>query len=168
MLSEDLTTRLRMLRLLAMDVDGTLTDGGVYIFEDGREFRRFDIKDGLGLKAVQAAGIEVVWISAASGEAALHRARRLGIQAVHFGVPEKSALLKRLCQEKDLPLEQAAYIGDDLTDLEVMRCAGIAFAPCDAAGEVRQAAAVVTQASAGHGAVREVCDLILWSHQQHA
>jgi 3-deoxy-D-manno-octulosonate 8-phosphate phosphatase (KDO 8-P phosphatase) len=103
MVNEELLNRLKTIRLLAMDIDGTLTDGGVYVFEDGREFRRFDIKDGLGLKAMQSAGIEVVWLSSAVCEAALHRARRLGISQVHFGVQDKGALLERLCREKGLP-----------------------------------------------------------------
>jgi 3-deoxy-D-manno-octulosonate 8-phosphate phosphatase (KDO 8-P phosphatase) len=163
MLPEDLTTRLNRLRLLAMDVDGTLTDGGVYMLADGQEFRRFDIKDGLGLKAVMGAGIRILWLSAASSASALHRARKLGIQDAFFGVQDKAAFLEQFCQEQNIPLESVAYIGDDLTDLQIMRRVGAAFAPCDAASLVRQAAGYVTRARGGFGAVREVCDLVLAS-----
>ncbi len=161
MIAENLARLLPRLRLLALDVDGTLTDGGVYVLEDGQEFRRFDIKDGLGLKAAIQAGLRVLWLSAGSCDAARHRARRLDVQDVYFGVQDKFPFLEQFCLEHDIPLEFVAYIGDDLTDLEVMRRVGAAFAPCDAASPVRQVAAYVTQARGGYGAVREVCDLIL-------
>jgi 3-deoxy-D-manno-octulosonate 8-phosphate phosphatase (KDO 8-P phosphatase) len=158
---DEIEEHLRHVRLLAMDIDGTLTDGGVYVLEDGQEYRRFDIKDGLGLKQVQDAGVQVVWISSGNCEAALHRASRLGIKDVYSGIKDKGSFLQQVSFNKGLPLESFAYIGDDLTDLEAMRLAGIAFATSDAASQVQQFATITTQASGGHGAVREVCDLIL-------
>ncbi len=164
--NDGIEERLRRVRLLAMDIDGTLTDGGVYVLEGGQEFRRFDIKDGLGLKQVLEAGIQVVWISSGACEAALHRARKLGIFDVFYGITDKGSFLEQVCFHKGLTIDRVAYIGDDLTDLEAMQKAGIAFAPSDAASQVKQAAACVTQARGGYGAVREVCDLILQTQKK--
>jgi len=153
--------KLRNIRLLAMDIDGVLTDGGVYVFENGQEFRRFDIKDGLGLKQVMAKGIQIAWISAGVCKAAHHRAQRLGITEVHLGVKDKSSFLEQICQEKDISLGNVAYIGDDLTDLAVMQKVGMACAPADAVDGVKRVASYITRAPAGQGAVREICDLLL-------
>lgn len=159
--SADLRTQLSRVRLLAMDVDGVLTDGGVYVLDDGKELRRFNIKDGLGLKQVMAQGIVVAWISSGTSEAVKHRAGRLGISEAHIGVEDKIALLRQLCLVRGIPLQQVAYIGDDLADAEPMRAVGLALAPADATDEIRRLAGYVTLADGGQGAVREICDLLL-------
>lgn len=153
--------KLRNIRLLAMDIDGVLTDGGVYVFENGQELRRFNIKDGLGIKQVMQKGIQVVWISAGVCEAAHHRAQRLGIEEVYLGVADKASFLEQICREKDIPFGNVAYIGDDLTDLGVMQLVGMACAPMDAVEGIKKIAGYITQAKAGQGAVREICDLLL-------
>ena len=153
--------QLDKIRLLAMDIDGVLTDGGVYMFEDGTEFRRFNIKDGLGLKRVMKAGIQVLWLSAGECEAARHRGKNLGITEIYLGVADKAKLLVQRCQALGIKPNQVAYIGDDLTDLAVMGLVGAACAPADAAPEVRGAAMIVTEAPGGGGAVREICDRLL-------
>ena len=155
--------KFRNIRLLAMDIDGVLTDGGVYILESGQEFRRFDIKDGLGIKQVMEKGIQVVWISAGVCKAALHRANKLGVSEVHLGVSDKRQCLEKICSEKDIPMDRVAYIGDDLTDLDVIEQVGLPCAPINAIEKVRQAVCYVTQAQGGHSAVREICDLLLLS-----
>ena len=153
--------KFRNIRLLAMDIDGVLTDGGVYILESGQEFRRFDIKDGLGIKQVMEKGIQVVWISAGVCKAARHRAQRLGITEVHLGVTDKASFLEQICQEKEISLDNVAYIGDDLTDLAVMQKVGMACAPADAVDGMKRVASYVTRAPAGQGAVREICDFLI-------
>lgn len=160
-MSNDVKQLFRNIRLLALDCDGVLTDGGVYVLEDGTEFRRFDIKDGLGLKRVMERGIEVAIISNSTSTAVAHRAGRLGIKHVRLGVENKLAALQELCSQLNLSLSQVAYIGDDLTDVPVLNAVGLPCAPADAVEEVRYAALYVTRQQGGHGAIREVVDWIL-------
>jgi 3-deoxy-D-manno-octulosonate 8-phosphate phosphatase (KDO 8-P phosphatase) len=149
------------IKLLAMDIDGVLTDGGVYISEEGNETRRFDIKDGLGLKKVMAEGIQVIWVSSGVCEAARSRANGLGIDEVHLGVVDKLGLLERICDENGITLDKVAYIGDDLTDVTALKRVGLACAPKDAVESIKRFTHYITEARGGHGAVREVCDLLL-------
>jgi len=161
----DLNERLQRIRLLAMDVDGVLTDGGVYIFENGEEFRRFDIKDGLGLKRAMERGIQVVWISAGSCEATLTRAKNLGVQGTFLQVEDKAQFLEQYCKQNAIPLETVAYIGDDLTDLKIMQRVTLPCAPADADECVKEAALLITTKPGGHGAVREICDMLIHSRE---
>jgi 3-deoxy-D-manno-octulosonate 8-phosphate phosphatase (KDO 8-P phosphatase) len=160
-MDKDLQERIAKIRLLVMDSDGVLTDGGVYMDEEGREFRRFDIKDGLGLKRVMEAGIAVAIISASSIESVRHRAEKLGISEVHIGIQDKLFVLQEICQRLGITLDQVAYIGDDLADLAILREVSLACAPADAVEEVKAVAKLVTSRPGGHGAVREVCDVIV-------
>lgn len=161
MSNPELGKRLRQVRLLALDVDGVLTDGGVYIGEDGHELRRFDIKDGLGLKRVMAAGIIVAIISSSPVAAVAYRAQRLGIEEVHLGITDKLLTLREICERYAVALEQVCYVGDDLVDLPVLEAVGLPCATADAVNQVRQVALYVTQARGGYGAVREICDLLI-------
>lgn len=160
-ITPELIERFKKVKLLALDVDGVLTDGGVYIAGDGTEFRCFDIKDGLGLKRVMEAGIEVAIISSGTCKSVLHRARQLGIKEVHIGVEDKLDVLKSICSAKQISLEDVCYIGDDLPDLPVMMAVGLACAPADAVEEVKEISDVITTESGGKGVVRRVCNLIL-------
>lgn len=160
MIDKGLHERLNNVRLLALDVDGVLTDGGVYLLEDGQQLRRFDIKDGLGLKRVLECGIQVVILSTSNVKIVQHRARALGIEDVFLNVVDKKAVLERICQRRDMGLKAVAYMGDDLTDLPVLQAVGFPCAPADAVEAVKEAAVYVTQAAGGRGAVREVCDLL--------
>lgn len=156
----DLHARLSQVRLLALDSDGVLTDGGVYVMDDGREFRRFDIKDGLGLKRVMEAGIHVAILSGSRCTSIVHRAQTLGISQVYVGVENKLSLLSQICEQLQITLQQVAYIGDDLPDLPVLECVGLPCAPSDADSAVLASAVIVTSRPAGYGAVREVCDYL--------
>jgi len=162
-MNPEIQRRAQRIRLLALDVDGVLTDGGVYVLEDGTEFRRFDIKDGLGLKRVMEAGIEVAIISVSDSQAVVHRAKRLGIVHVYTGCYDKLEQLMRLCQTLGISLSEVAYMGDDLTDLPVLERVGLALAPADAVREVRQVAHIITTSRGGYGAVREVCEMVVLS-----
>jgi 3-deoxy-D-manno-octulosonate 8-phosphate phosphatase (KDO 8-P phosphatase) len=159
-LPETVIAALRRVRLLALDSDGVLTDGGVYVGEDGREFRRFDIKDGLGLKRVMERGIAVAVLSSSPVEAVRHRCAWLGIAEVHLGVVDKVACLKDLCTRLGVSLDQVAYMGDDLADLPVMQIVGLPCGPADTVHEVRTVVRLITVRPGGHGAVRELCDLL--------
>jgi len=147
--------------LLFLDVDGVMTDGHILIGEDGRELKSFHVKDGLGLKVLQAAGIEVVIVSSRSSSAVLRRAEELGIASVHQGVADKARLCRHVMAERGLDREQAASMGDDLPDLAMFQVTGVRIAVADGAEEVRRAAHYVTHRKGGKGAVREACEWLL-------
>lgn len=148
-------------RLLALDVDGVLTDGGLLYDGQGGESKQFHVQDGQALRFLLDQGLEVALISGRTSAAVATRARELGIRHVHQGIKDKPAALAALLQELGLGLPQVAYMGDDLPDLRVMRQVGFSAAPADARPEVRQAARLVTQAAGGRGAVRELAEHLL-------
>ncbi len=149
------------IKLLILDVDGTLTDGGLYFSAEGPMLKRFDVHDGLGLVRLQEAGVEVALVSADASPIARARADKLGIRAVFTVCGEKVTLVQRLLKERRLSPDEALYMGDDVTDLAAMSKVGNTAAPASAIPEVLEAVDYVTTKSGGHGAVREVCDLIL-------
>ncbi|MFL0603889.1 KdsC family phosphatase [Cylindrospermopsis raciborskii] len=153
-------TKFSQVDLLVLDVDGVLTDGSLYYTETGQELKKFNVKDGLGLKRVMQLGIVVAILSASASRATLHRAKHLGISHVFIEVEDKLAQLKALCDKLEIDLDRVAYLGDDLVDLPAMRAVGCPIAVADAMPENRAAAIYVTQSRGGEGAVREVCDLI--------
>jgi 3-deoxy-D-manno-octulosonate 8-phosphate phosphatase (KDO 8-P phosphatase) len=158
-----LLNQLTKVKLLALDVDGVLTDGGLYYTETGKELKKFNVKDGLGLKRLISVGVEVAIISANRSQATLHRAKKLGITHVFTGIEDKLTTLKSLCQTLNLNLSQVAYMGDDLTDLPILKVVGCPMTVADAIADNRACALYVTSRNGGQGAVREVCDLILTS-----
>jgi 3-deoxy-D-manno-octulosonate 8-phosphate phosphatase (KDO 8-P phosphatase) len=148
-------------KLLALDVDGVLTDGGLYYTEEGQELKKFNVKDGLGLQRLLKQGVEVAIISANSSQATLHRAQKLGISHVFIGCKDKLPVLQKLCDTLQILLGEVAYVGDDLTDLPILKTVGFPMAVADAMAENRDCAVYVTEKKGGEAAVREICDLIL-------
>ena len=155
---EDMAAKIK---LLILDVDGVMTDGRIIINEKGEEIKRFDVKDGLGLKLLMRSGIDVIIITGRKSRAVEYRAKDLGIREIYQGVKDKKSLFTGLIQRKKLKKDQVCCIGDDLPDLPIFDRAGIAIAVRDAAPEVRDAADFITKNRGGYGAVREVCELIL-------
>ncbi|MEW5833537.1 MAG: HAD-IIIA family hydrolase [Pseudomonadota bacterium] len=160
-LPADLLTRAARIRLAAFDVDGTLTDGRLHYAEDGRETKVFHVHDGLGLKRLQANGIEVAIVTARISHAVTLRAEELGIAHVYQGQGDKRACLGDLLDALNLKPEQAAFVGDDLPDLPPMRLAGLAVATANAHPWVVERAHWQTSRRGGEGAAREVSDLLL-------
>lgn len=158
--------RLSQVKLLALDVDGVLTDGGLYYTNSGEELKKFNVKDGQGIKLVIQAGIEVVIISASNSAATLHRAKKLGIKRAFIGIEDKLATLEQICQELNLSLAQVAYVGDDLNDLPILKSVGCPLTVADAIPENLAQAVYVTELPGGQGAVREICNLLLQVHQR--
>ena len=156
-----LTERLKPLRLIAFDVDGVLTDGGLYLSDSGEEFKRFNSLDGHGLKMLKSSGVELAIITGRRSQCVSQRAANLGIRHLHQGVEDKLATMRALLAELNLPPQAAAYMGDDVVDLPVMRHVGAAFSVPGAPQLVRDRAHYVSQRAAGCGAVREVCELIM-------
>ena len=148
------------IKLLGLDIDGVLTDGGVTWDANGVVSRRFDIKDGLGLVRFQRAGGTVVVISSSTSTVGIDRLTGLGVTEIFTGVENKAHTLTEVMARLNIGREQAAFMGDDLPDLGCFDRVRLALAPQDAAAEVRQRADYVTAAPGGHGAVREVCDAI--------
>ncbi len=156
-----------IIRLFALDVDGTLTDGGVYLDGSGSEYKRFDVRDGMGFALLRRAGVEIAWISGRFSAATARRASELQVFRLFNGVEEKLPALQALTEELGISLEETAYMGDDVNDLACLRSAGLALAPSDAVEEVRSAADMVTPSRAGHGAVRDAAEFIL-AHNRRA
>ncbi len=150
-----------MIRLFAMDVDGTLTDGGLILHGAGGESKRFDVQDGLGIVRLQAAGVEVAFVSGRRSAVTLRRAEELGVRVCRQGVGDKLAVLRELAGERGLNAAEVAFAGDDLNDLECLRWAGWGVAVANAVPEAKEVADVVTRASGGAGAMREAAELLL-------
>jgi 3-deoxy-D-manno-octulosonate 8-phosphate phosphatase (KDO 8-P phosphatase) len=155
------TNRLATVRALILDVDGVLTDGGLYYTESGEEMKRFDVRDGQGLVLLREAGVLVALVTRKTSQIVTRRAAALGITEVHQDVRDKRAMVEALLARHDIAPAAACFVGDDVNDLPAMSYVGLAAAPADAVPRVRAAAALVTRAPAGHGAVRELCDQLL-------
>lgn len=154
------------IKLLALDVDGILTDGGLYYSESGEVSKKFNVKDGKGIQLLMRSGIEVAIISANDSPATNYRARKLGIENCFIGVEDKLIVLINLCKKLNLSLAQVAYMGDDLNDLPVLNAVGFPLTVADAIPENKAVAKYVTNQSGGQGAVREICNLLLTSVSQ--
>jgi 3-deoxy-D-manno-octulosonate 8-phosphate phosphatase (KDO 8-P phosphatase) len=148
-------------RLLALDVDGVLTDGRIYYGNDGEELKAFNIKDGLGIKLLRKSGVKVAIITGRQSEIVARRARELGIEDVVQGRDDKREALLELCQRHQLTIEECAYMGDDLPDLGAVVAVGLGLTVADAADAVREAADWISESAGGCGAVREACEFIL-------
>jgi 3-deoxy-D-manno-octulosonate 8-phosphate phosphatase (KDO 8-P phosphatase) len=161
-MSRSVSSRLlKRVRALVLDVDGVLTDGGMYYGPQGEGLKRFNVKDGLGLRLVGEAGIVIALISGENSEIVRRRAEKLRIDDVFVGVEDKLQTLKTFLVVKKLSLEDVAYVGDDLNDLPVLKAVGLPVAVADAVAPVKKAARWVTTRRGGDAAVREVCDALL-------
>ncbi len=157
----EILKRAENVRLLLLDVDGVLTDGQIVVAADGSEIKSFCVHDGMGIKLLQMAGIEVAVLTSRISPPLAHRARELGIKTVIQGSLHKLELYLELLREKGLKDYQVAYMGDDWIDLPVLKRVGLAVSVPGAWPPVKEYVHYVTNLPGGHGAVREVCDLIL-------
>ena len=157
------TTDFEKIKLILSDVDGVLTDGGISFDNNGVESKQFHIKDGLGIKMWQRAGFRFGILTARTSHIVKIRSAELGIDIVRQGFESKLPTAETLAQSMNLSLEEVCYIGDDLTDLPVIRAVGLGVAVADAVSELLSAADLVTQKAGGKGAVRELIEQILRS-----
>lgn len=155
--------RLRKIKLILLDVDGTMTDGGIYINADGTQTKRFNSLDGEGIRRAMDFGIEVGIVSAAgmAKDIINTRAKLLGITRVHAERSNKLDVAKNWALELNLSSENVAYMGDDIIDVEVMKWCGISSAPANSHKTAKEVATYITNMSGGNGAVREFIDLIM-------
>lgn len=159
--SAALRNKARKIKLLLLDVDGVLTDGGIYIDNRGIESKRFDVRDGQGITLLRNAGVQVGFITGRFSNVVRVRARELGVKILYQGVQKKLAAYERAKQRTGLPDECIAYVGDDVADIEILRRTGLAVVVRDAWAGAKPHAHYVTKAGGGRGAVREVADLLL-------
>ena len=159
--ASDPARRAANVRLLCVDVDGVLTDAGMYYGSDGEVLKKFNTRDGMGLARVREAGVAVALISGEDSAIVHARAAKLSIEDIFTGVSNKRAVIEELCAKRQIELEEVAFIGDDLNDLSALECVGLACAVADAAEPVKAVAHYVTDRRGGDGAVREVCELLI-------
>ena len=164
----ELLLRAQGIKLVFFDVDGVLTDGGLYFGETGETIKRFHTLDGHGLKLLQRAGIVPAVITGRDSKALRLRLAALGIEHVHYGKEDKQPAAEETLKTLGLDWSQAAAMGDDWPDLPVMQRCALACAPPNAHVEVKAMAHYVTQASGGQGAARELCDLLLVASGKYA
>lgn len=153
--------RAARIRLLILDVDGVLTDGGLLYGASGEETKRFHVHDGLALVAARKAGLQVAVLSSRASAAVTRRMTELGVSEVHQGVGDKASVLVALCERLGVPTSAVAMMGDDLPDLAAMGRVGLALAPANAVAEVKRAAHWVARRRGGDGAVREAVEMLL-------
>ena len=161
-----LNEKAKKIRLLLLDVDGVMTDGGIILDSSGGEIKAFNEKDGHGIKLLMRAGVEVGILSGRESPVVTRRAEELGISLVKQRSLNKAGTFREILEERSLKEEEVAYIGDDLTDLPVLRKAGLSAAVADAVEEVKKEADYVTTRPGGRGAVRELIELILKSQDK--
>lgn len=158
---QDVYHRAQRIRLAIFDVDGVLTDGSLYFTDSGEELKAFNVRDGHGMKMLQACGVRLAIITSRSSRCVELRARNLGIDLLYQGVADKLATFQELLAQLKLDVAAAAYMGDDVIDLPVMQRCGLALTVAEAPAAVKNHAHYVSQAPGGRGAVREVCELIM-------
>jgi 3-deoxy-D-manno-octulosonate 8-phosphate phosphatase (KDO 8-P phosphatase) len=153
--------RASRVELLVLDVDGVLTDGSLYLGDNGVEYKAFYSRDGHGIKLLMATGVEVAVVTGRRSAVVADRMAALGVTRVHQGDDGKRPILDRMLREMGIDGERVACVGDDLVDLPMMRACGLAVAVADADPRVLRGAHWRTRSAGGRGAVREVCELIL-------
>lgn len=157
----ELKARLRQIKMLLTDVDGVLTDCGMYYTEKGDEIKKFNTRDGMGVVLLQRVGVKVGIITKERSEIVARRAVKLGITEVHQGVTRKIKALAEICKRHNLNTQEVCYIGDDVNDVPVLKEVGLGVAPADAVPQAKAAAFYVTEKKGGEGVVREVANMIL-------
>lgn len=160
-MTPEVRSKLAQVKLLALDVDGVLTDGGLYYTESGEELKKFNVKDGLGLKLLMQAGIEVAIITTSTTPVTHHRAQKLGIQHVYLGAEDKLTVLIELCDRLGISLAEVAFVGDDIVDLPILKEIGCPITVADGMAQNKRHAILITKLGGGQGCVREVCELLL-------
>lgn len=158
---QDILEKAKKIKLVVFDVDGVLTNGQIIIGDDGEEYKAFHSRDGHGMKLLQFTGVEIAIITGRTSRTVEHRMQSLGIKYVYQGQRVKLPAFQQLIKELKLSPEECAYVGDDWVDLSIMSRVGLAIAVQDADPVVKKHAHFITTSNGGHGAAREVCELIM-------
>jgi 3-deoxy-D-manno-octulosonate 8-phosphate phosphatase (KDO 8-P phosphatase) len=158
---QDIMHKAANIRLVIFDVDGVLTDGSLFLGDDGQEYKAFNSRDGHGMKMLQASGVAIGIITGRTSQVVKHRMDSLGIQHVYQGQLDKLPAFEELLQKTGISTEQVAYVGDDVVDLPILIRAGLAIAVQDAHALVKQHSHWITPSPGGRAAARDVCELIM-------
>lgn len=162
----DLLERFKRVKVFVFDVDGVLTDGTLYVFDSGEQVRRMSIKDGFALQLAVKKGYRIIVISGSYSEAVTLRLNKLGITDVFMRITDKKSKLSELLQQYNFNWQDVLFMGDDIPDYSVMKAAGLACAPADAAPDIKQAAHYISPLPGGTGCVREMIEKVLKIHRQ--
>jgi 3-deoxy-D-manno-octulosonate 8-phosphate phosphatase (KDO 8-P phosphatase) len=154
--------------LFATDVDGVLTDAGMYYSESGDEWKKFNTRDGMGIKLLQKAGLVTAIVTQERTKLVARRAEKLAMPEVHQGAMDKLSVVREMAERNGMTLDQVAYIGDDINDLETLKAVGFSAAPADGLPQVLAVADYVCRKKGGEGAVREMIDMILAAQRRVA
>lgn len=161
---QDILEKASRIKLVIFDVDGVLTDGSLFLSDDGQEYKAFNSKDGFGMRLLQESGIDIGIITGRESTLVRLRMEELGITQIMQGRREKGPALDEMMEKTGLTLDEIAYVGDDVVDLPIMSRVGLSIAVQDARTEVKKHAHWITQSVGGRGAGRDVCELILEAH----
>lgn len=153
-----------MYKLIAFDIDGTLTDGSIYYSENGEEIKKFNAKDGMGIALCVKAGIIVVFISGRYSNSIMRRAEELGVKEVHMGIKNKKDCLEKILKKFNINHEEAVFVGDDIYDIPAMKMVGLSCALSDSESIVKKFAKFISNKGGGNGGVRDVCEFVLKSN----
>lgn len=154
-----LADRIARVKMIVLDVDGTLTDGGIYVLDSGEEMKRFHVKDGMAMARLRKRGYIFGLVSGSKSERAIQkRANDLGVKHVYVGPNDKRIILDSWLKQEGVPPEEVLYMGDDLNDISIMRYCGLSACPADAADAVQQIADIVTERNGGDACFRELAD----------
>ncbi len=157
---------LQQIRLFATDVDGVLTDAGMYYSESGDEWKKFNTRDGMGIKLLQKAGVLTAIVTQERTRLVARRAEKLAIPELHQGVMDKLSVIREMATRHGISLRQVAYIGDDVNDIEALKAVGLSAAPADGLPQVLEVVDYVCRLKGGEGAVRELAEMILQSRSE--
>jgi 3-deoxy-D-manno-octulosonate 8-phosphate phosphatase (KDO 8-P phosphatase) len=160
----DLFERFNQVKAFVFDVDGVLTDGTLYVFDNGEQVRRMSIKDGFALQLAVKKGYRVIVVSGAFSQAVTQRLNKLGIDEVFMKITNKKEKIEEILNGHQLTWSDVLFMGDDIPDYTVMKAAGLACAPVDAAPEIKQAAHYISPHAGGNGCVREMIEKVLKLH----
>ena len=160
-MNKKLKVKLEKIKMLILDVDGVMTDGRIIMDDEGRQLKNFDVRDGYGLKIIQRYGIKIAILTGRKSEVVNHRACDLEIKDVYQGALNKKEVFQKILLKHNLAASEVAFMGDDIVDLPVLRQVGFSAAVADAVDVVKKSVDYVTKHKGGHGAVREICELIL-------
>ena len=156
----------KKIKLVVMDIDGTLTDGKVYYSANGEELKKFSIRDGMGIELLKLAGIDLAIMTSENSNIVKARASKLNIKNLILGSKNKKKSLKELAEHLSLDLESIAYIGDDVNDIQALEIAGLSACPSDAVKKVRNKCDFICSKKGGNGALRELAEIILISQNK--
>ena len=163
---KSLAATLKRIRLFATDVDGVLTDAGMYYSESGEELKKFNTRDGMGIKLLQRAGLITAIVTQERTKLVAWRGEKLMMPEVHQGVMDKLSLVREMAARHGLSMDEVAYIGDDINDLATLKAVGFSATPADGMPAVVEAVDYVCVKKGGEGAVREIIEMILEAQQE--